>query len=243
MDNEKIVSKIRKLLALGQNSAASEGERENAMRQAHAMLAKHNLDMASVEQSGGSVDGEPRERAMDMFYGRPWARSVCRSIGELFFCSYVYTANTDALQIRHHFIGRRSNAVTAMEISRWLVESIRREAKREARHLGQGNAYVRSFCTGASIRIADRVRRMIEEATKPQQAAASTGTSLVLANHYQLEEQKNEEMKMQIFPNLKTGTRGKIDFSTTALMRGHEYGDKVSLNRQIGSKQDFPKLK
>ncbi len=48
-DNEKVLDKVRKLLALANNEAASEGERDNAMRMAHKLLTMHQLEMADVD--------------------------------------------------------------------------------------------------------------------------------------------------------------------------------------------------
>jgi len=42
------------MLRLANDAGASEGERHNAMRMAHATLAKHNLDLASVESAPGN---------------------------------------------------------------------------------------------------------------------------------------------------------------------------------------------
>lgn len=43
-----ILEKVKKLLALAGNAGATEGERDNALRMAHGLLAKHNLDMADL---------------------------------------------------------------------------------------------------------------------------------------------------------------------------------------------------
>ena len=47
---EKILDKVKKLLAVANNEAATEGERDNALRMAHNMLAKHNLAMADLDE-------------------------------------------------------------------------------------------------------------------------------------------------------------------------------------------------
>lgn len=67
---DKIINRIKKMLALANDAAAAEGERDNAMRMAYNLLAKHNLTMATVE---GPTNGEKREQNAAQFYGRPWA--------------------------------------------------------------------------------------------------------------------------------------------------------------------------
>jgi hypothetical protein len=57
---EWVLERVRKLLALGTNAGATEGERDNAMRMAHALLAKYNLDMAQVQMETGEVSEDRR---------------------------------------------------------------------------------------------------------------------------------------------------------------------------------------
>jgi hypothetical protein len=45
-----ILEKVKKLLALANDKGATEGERDNALRMAHGMLAKHNLDMSDLHR-------------------------------------------------------------------------------------------------------------------------------------------------------------------------------------------------
>jgi len=77
-----IIEKIKKLLALAADSGATEGERDNAIRMAHGLLAKHNLDMAQVTASQ-QIEG--REKYQNDTWGMLWCRQVSqqalRSIG------------------------------------------------------------------------------------------------------------------------------------------------------------------
>lgn len=49
MSNDKILDRIRKLLAMANDERGNDNERETALRQAHAMLTKHGLELADVE--------------------------------------------------------------------------------------------------------------------------------------------------------------------------------------------------
>lgn len=46
---DKIINRVKKMMALANDPAASDGERENALRMSYAILAKYNLDMTDVE--------------------------------------------------------------------------------------------------------------------------------------------------------------------------------------------------
>ena len=224
-----IIDKVRKLLNLANDESASEGERDNAMRMAHAFLAKHNLTMTAVDQAGGTT--EKRGKQNQEFYGRPWARSICNSIAELFFCEYFITHSHTKNMAIHCFVGKESNATTALEMSKYLVDSVRKEANREMKRRGEGVPWRRSFSTGAAARIRQRVAE-IKKASETQATEISTGTSLVLANVYQQESAANQAFIASIGTKLRTmADRSKP--AGSGYSQGHEYGGKLSLNTQL----------
>lgn len=75
MAEEKIINRVKKMMALANDSAASDGERENALRMSYALMAKHNLDMTDVQ---GKPTGpqESRVQVSSEFYARPWSWSI-----------------------------------------------------------------------------------------------------------------------------------------------------------------------
>lgn len=242
-EQRKVIDRVRKMLRLSENEGATEGERDNALRMAHATLAKYNLDMAQVgsletKESENRV-GEQREKQDEKFYGRPWARQVCNSVAKLFFCYYFYTGN--GRMVKHTFIGRHSNAVTARELSRYLVESIYREAKRfQAERMG-GSTDKRSFATGAAHKIFERCKKLREEAEKP--ATSAPGTALVLASLYKKELQLNTDYMKDLGIRLGTGRGSSTNgIGLDAYSAGAAYGASVSLDRQVGRSTSSTKL-
>lgn len=235
MNKEKILARVQKMLNLAYDSGATEGERDNALRMAHSTLAKYNLELADVERN---VDKkvEPREQHIAQFYGRPWARSVARSVGDLFFCSYLYLSARKATDVRHYFIGRHSNAVTASMMATYIVQSIMKEGKKEQRRLGKNNPWLRAFCWGAAHVIERRVKEIREAAE--QESVSEPGTSLVLASVYDQERSQNALWIKEKYPELKTGRRGKGFTDGDAYDKGKTYGDSVSLNVQVGDKRN-----
>jgi hypothetical protein len=232
MDHQKILNRVQKMLNLANDAGATEGERDNALRMAHATLAKHNLDMADLtEAKREATAGEERVENVATFYGRPWARQVCSAVGSLFFCSYIYVSHKKATQVRHYFIGRRSNAVTAALLAEFVVKSIMKDGNRQKRQEMQGNAWLRTFCWGAASRVQERVREIREAAEKPE--AAQPGTALVLANVYETERQANKQFLAKTYPHLRAGRSGKGHHGGDAYGRGRVYGSSVSLNKQV----------
>jgi len=228
-DQARILARVRKMMKLANDAGATEGERDNAMRMAHATLAKYNLDMAQIESEGGVNVGEERLRQEAEFYGRPWARTVVVAIAELFFCKYFYMPHSDAKRIRHVFIGRKSNVTTTSEMARFVVESIQREASREQRARGESSVWRRSFCVGASRSVYRRAYEMIAAANRASEA--TPGTAIVLASVYSQEKKANEEFLGDL--TLRSGRSGKATGSARGAEAGARYGNSVSLSPQV----------
>lgn len=236
---EWVLEKVRKLLNLGRNEGATEGERDNAMRMAHKYLAKYNLDMAEAEAHGKTVD-EPRGLTRAVFYGRPWARVATAAIAKLYFCEYVYLPAEVAKDTVHFFIGKQSNAIVAASMARYVVDSIQREGFKRNRVEGSGrNEWKRSFCIGASTAVYYRVNAIIAEANK---AKAEPGMSLVLASVYASENAKNLVVVKQKFPKMGKGRGGKKTGVNDGVEAGKRYGASIGLNKQVGGATDKVRL-
>jgi hypothetical protein len=231
-DNDRMIDKIRKLLALAGAESATEGERDNAMRMAHGLMAKHNIEMSQIDQALRNRE-DPREQQNDTFYGRPWARQVAAASAKLFFCEYLYRAASKGKDTHHTFIGRRSNAITAMELAKYLVQSIEKESRKLARANYWGNGERRSFALGAASAIRARVLKIIADSTSVETAP---GTALVLANLYQVEKVENDKALALWYPKLRKGKGGKAATSGEAYASGHAYGKTVSLQRQVSAR-------
>lgn len=240
-DTKRLMSRVQKLLNLANDAGASEGERDNAMRMAHAILAKHNLDLAACIATGRegqeSADAaEPRVDHVATFGAWPWALQVCASIADLFFCSYLTSRGKSEHFGMHYFIGRTSNATTAALVAEFVVKSIRREALSRSRALGQGNAWLRAFCWGAQGVVRERVRQLKKDAAQQSTApSGAPGTALVLASVYDTEADANRQYVAKRWGG---GVVAKRDRSRPvndygALQQGRAYGATVSLRPQI----------
>lgn len=230
-DKDRIVARVRKMLTLANDAGATEGERDNALRMAHATIAKYNLDLAEIEASGRKgADDEPRAEYVEIFYGRPWARIAVHAAARLFFCEYVYTPAEKGKDTKHRFFGRRSNALAAIELSKFLVESIAKEARKRSRAAGAGNEYLRSFAVGAAHRVRERVDEIIESTTSGQIGTESK--ALVLASLYDRERDANLKLVVLHCPRLGNGRNGK-GAALGAYAEGRTYGNSVRLQKSL----------
>jgi hypothetical protein len=221
---EKIIDKVKKLIALGTNSGATEGERDNAIRMAHVLLAKHNLSMADIAES---EKPEEREELFSEYYRNPWYAFVANAMAKLFFCQ-CYTSKghhfekNAAKKTRIYFVGKSSNVITAKLMADYLIKSITKELKK--------NEFSISFCNGASNKIAHRVEAMI----KQPNIEGSSCTALSVVNIYKSEAQANAEFIASKGIALSETNRATRNTNQKEYMAGVSFGGNVSLNNQIG---------
>lgn len=231
-DTDRVLERVRKMFALANDKGATEGERDNAMRMAHATLAKYNLDMSALEKTGKRKE---EERIMHgvQFFGRPWARIAAQAIASLMFCEYLYMEATKAKDTTHLFVGKESNAKTAAEMAKWIVDSIMREGKRRQRECMAGNIFYRSFATGAASKVYARVAELRKKNDNLEQSAP--GSALVLASFYETEHAANKALIELRVPRTRKGRNGSAELSYGATLQGQAYGASLNLDRQIGS--------
>lgn len=241
MSQDKIIDRVRKLMALANDERASEGERDNALRMAHATLAKHNLSMAQV-----STGGKAEQRVFEKFEGKnqPWTRSTAHAIAELFFCKYFFCSKKH--YVEHNFIGKESNAITAKEIAQYVIKSIMSEATRISKTQLDPGSYWTQFCKGAAAQVYQRCQQLRKDAeaasaTAPTQTSA--GTSLVLASLYATELQQNEEFLSGNGVKLRKVASRERYTGNAGFAAGKEFGSRVSLTRQVGSNGSTTLLK
>lgn len=229
-NKDKILARVKKMMTLANDAAASEGERDNALRMAHATLAKYNLSMAEAEKAGTKPE---EKRTGDELVGQDysWMRTVAHAAATLFFCNYFFVRMGRG-KVQHYFVGKESNVLTAKAMTEYLISSI----NRQARPFGVlGGTYWRSFCKGASHAVYERCYEIQMAAEK---APKQPGTSLVLASVYASEQEANAEfikVKMGI-GNLKEGKNRERNTVAGAYHAGQDYGNSVSLNNQIGGR-------
>lgn len=222
---DKIINRVKKMMALANDPAASDGERENALRMSYAIMAKYNLDMNDVE---GKPVGpqESRQSVAGEFYARPWAVTVAGAVSKLFFCKYYFT-RLGKDQARHTFVGKESNAATAEEVSRILIESIRRESNRAMRQAEENATWRRSFATGAAFKVQERVNELM---TSNQIEGVSSSMSLVLVNLRASENAANALFIQNAGVQLKVSkSRASTSVRGDAYSAGRTFGSGLNL--------------
>lgn len=219
------------MMILANDPAAAEGERDNALRMAHATLAKYNLTMAEAE-SVGTQREEERLRDGTLATRHKWSVRCAQAVATLFFCEYFYTPIDRGTKMKHSFIGRASNVVTAKMMTEFVIKSIVREANTRSKDQFSPGAFQRNFAKGATQRIVERCRELRRAAEAPQ-PSASTGTAIVLASFYRTEAEANAQWIAA------QGYRIMVDHDRehaagAGYHEGKTYGDRISLSKQLG---------
>jgi hypothetical protein len=225
----KVLDRIKKMMALANCDGATEGERAAALKMSFNLLAKHNLSMVDVD-ARNSTPQENRESQKATFVVYPWARQIAGLVGDLFFCNYYYMRSNSGKQATHVFIGKESNAVTAQYMSEFVVKSVCREA---ARLYGSAiTPEARCFAIGVVATLRTRIREMKDAMT----AESGKGTELALVNLYASERKANELWLAEQGVKLRTTqSQQKGITSSAAYGQGKDFGSKVSLSPQVGT--------
>lgn len=237
---ERVVARVRKMIALSKDAAATEGERDNAMRAAYATLTKYNLSLALLEDDKQSKQ-EGEKRVTDKHFGRgyPWAKTTSKAIAGLFFCGYFYIRGKHADRCTHYYVGRESNAITAKEIADYVVESIVREANSRRVKEARPWSWWTSFCKGATAAVVSRCYELRAQAERdeqaqhiPQQPNKTPGTALVLASFYKSEQEANA-LVLASYGVVTSKSRERRSVVAEGYHSGQTFGKSVSLNRQL----------
>lgn len=222
--DQKILERIRKLLALGKSS--NEHEAKIAMERAHKLLAEHNLSIGAVE---GALD-DAGDGALVYGQGGPWARQVAGGIAKLYFCRFFFDTLTpggrkDSLV----FVGRKTNVEVAKMVAHHVLETIRLEAARQS----SDEAYRNAFRNGAGVRVRQRCEALVLEAMRGE-VKAESGKALVLASTYDREKALADRHIEKMGVKLHTPRSHMSSRSREGMEAGRALGDRVSLRPHIG---------
>lgn len=223
--SEKIIDRVRKMLALANDLGATEGEREAALHHAYKTLAHHNLTMTDLE-----VKAEKRDSFTTDNFSFPFARKIARIMGDLFFCYTINGHKINGTQQHYIFVGTESNAATAMVMTDFIIKSVMKEGRKLYKQ--NTSPECRSFCLGAAARLRARVDQMIAEAKSVDQPG-EPGSALVLASMYDTEATCNTSLAEVLFDITHSKGRSS-NVKSDAYSAGKQFGDKINLSLQVG---------
>lgn len=164
MSKEKLLDRIKKLLALAGNNP-NKNEAEIAMRRATKLLRDNDLSMESVTEVENEVIGEQQEKNV-----QKWTRIIYKGVSDLYHCDY-FIGHERHLE-RHTIVGTESNRVTTAMICKYLIKSINKESRKYPKY--QQTA----FKNGAALGVYSTCKKLIEEENASKEEVI-IGTGLV----------------------------------------------------------------
>lgn len=221
---EKILDRIRKLLAMSKDSS-SPHEAAIAARRARAMMDEYQvseLDLTQVSPNDfGVANTTTGTRTQVMEVGQ-----IAMACAKLNDCIVVGDRNYHG-SLYYTFKGLLADSVCAAEMFKWLRDDMYRYAERVVEGRSARRAYRLGFATG----IHQQVERILEE--RNQLKEKTTGTSLVVAKRAIVE----QHFGVQQYGSRrsKTNVRGT---DVEAYYLGRDRGEQTNLFRQVdGGKQ------
>lgn len=233
-EQERILDRVRKMLALANDKGATEGERDTALAMAHKLLAKHQLDLEDVDARARERD-DPRVHFAMEGWGMLWCRQVRQTVAKLFMVKYIQGRKINATRMEHHFVGREAAATTAAYMADYIIRGLIREtAKLYGHHL---NAPARAFNHGAADRLWIRVCQMMDQQEKDREA--NPGTHLALVDAHKAEAAENDAFAKAHFGSALVAVkdRKQADVDREAYAAGSEHGKTIGLNTQVANKK------
>jgi len=224
--SKDIINKINALLAkASEENNPSEAERDQAMKMAQALLAKHNLSPDDLIET----DLEIGETRVEIRTG-PWSRQMWSAVAKLYFSKCLFTRGKHQ---RCWVYGEEINAKVAVQIGMWVQEALWKEGLRVRAINGGHNAHLTSFLNMAALKLSERVDQMIREAISTGIVDPDTGgTALVPMSAYEEAWAAAEEA---FPPDVKTRKTKMQVRSAAGAAAGEEFASKLNLGRQVGA--------
>jgi Protein of unknown function (DUF2786). len=227
--SDKMIDKIKALLAKADNTACTEEEAQAFNAKAHELMAKYNIERSQLETA---EEREAKRIHLELMVQlRPWSKYVLQGITKLYYCTYF--SQTVGRQHRITIIGEEQNVAVCHAICVMVLRSIQTAARvsRDGR----------SFMTGAGIEVHRRCNEMffathsvIDGPTTPLQVGhneSANALKVIAVN----EARGNEDYIARIM-----GIRLRVKKSRPALIkdpsafsRGVDHGSKVQLRRNL----------
>jgi hypothetical protein len=229
-EQEKILDKVRKLLALS-SSTPYPAEAETAMALAQKLLLDHDLSMA---EAGDAADQEFEEHVIAT--GGPDDKLSAETsfvwaiVEEFFFCSPLRVVSYD--HAKFVLIGRREHLPMGRHVGIYLSRTFRACWTTYRRERRAKRSDERTYYAGVALGIS---ARLIEEREMMTRHNASLG-ALVRSHDAALAAEVR-----RLHPGVVTRER-ELRGSDTSFLDGFERGKKISIRTPLGPPRAQPRL-
>lgn len=216
--SDSIKERIRKLLAKADNTACTVEEAQSFNDKAFELMAKYNLDRATVEKDKEAV----RNHKTLTVVIRPWSSAVLHGLSHLYYCKWYYTRMGRSDEVT--LVGEESNVAVCHAIAVMVLRAI----QQEARSTGLG----RSFMNGAGSTIYQRCLEMRPKSILPAQQTSDSRALVVLGDK---EDVENKQYIAKLTGgNLRSArSTGAKARSATGVAAGAAFGRTLPLRNNL----------
>lgn len=186
-DNNKIVDRCRKLLAL--TESPNEHEAALAMETLNRFLTEHNLSIADLEKKGAKAP-PVGEHGYDLGKAAfKWKLDLAEGIAEHYYCAAIVNRKIKTIS----FVGRPDNVEALQMLYAWVIDQIKELSRKSRReHFDATGEHIDplrwqlQFGEGIVPRLIDRLKEMKTRAEEDMSRDAF-GNVTALAVHHQSE--------------------------------------------------------
>lgn len=218
-EEEKLIGKIQKLLAL--SKSPNKAEAELAAQRAHELLTKYNLSMDDVQ--------EREIREFNIISGRnlkTWKHLLIDNVARYYYCKSLFYERGSGYY-RIVFIGQRHNIIVCKSMFDYLHKTILRESR--SIHKNAKNKYREDFKLGMAVKISERLKQLSDQKIIPEEK------DLVIRENDKIDKYLSE--KNTYSENFELDIK-----KAEAYWKGIQAGKKVSLNEQIKSNRNSRRI-
>lgn len=216
-EKEKIVEKIRKLLALSESN--NEHEAMLAMENANKLLMKYNLEMSDINQI------DLNEMVEDSIISgkrlMAYKTSLLSSVMKLNNCEVIIHNRVRGEKIVKA-LGKKHSIQVSVSMYEYLTITMEKLSKKEK------GINSNSFRLGFAHAISQKVNEIIKERNKKQNEFDVACTALVIQEKALVKKFMKEK-----YPNIRTTTTKSSFADQASYMAGRTAGQSVSLNTQV----------
>lgn len=225
---EKIIEKIRKLLAL--SNSPNQAEAESAMRFAQKLMEQYRIESTDIEM--GEVDSVVLSQGQGRVKLTVWQTILLNGIARSNFCTFIITKSFTGFDTRRRkmfvrsrlLVGRQVNLLATQLMYDYVVEVGFRLAKRYT-GASDRNSFLNGFADGVFMQLEKSKEQWgVEE----QEALVLTGDRLFKENKKFLDQQGMR---------IKKDDSGLSRSLNKNYHSGFKKGNTLSLNRQVNGQQ------
>ena len=173
MTNDRVIEKVKKLLALASDPSAAPNEAETASRQAASLMAKYNIDLAALSQAELEAEWDITELSMPGCRpGKKNPREVPTWIGVMAFGVKVYTRTR--VIARGGYVLYRGPRQDC-ELAQWMLKALIDLAYKQSKASSDPHAFRNGFASAVQARL----KAMAADRDRADQEAGSTALVVV----------------------------------------------------------------